>query len=548
MTSFRSRFRSAFKLAPGELRWPAVFAACFLLATLLPYLYGWAVTPSGFHYSGLLTNADEHNVYLSWMEQARRGALLFLDKFTTEPQPAAFLHLFFLPLGWVARVTGLPNVVIYHAARLVAGLLLLLAVYLLAAHFSGERRARRAAVLFAALGSGVGWLVYPQLHSIELGPGLFMPEAITFLSLLLNPLFCVSVFLLILAFLCLLISFQRRSWRFALAAGAAGLLLGNVHSYDMIPLVAVVTVFLAVLWVGEQRLPWLEIKLTALALAVMSPSVLYQLLLYRMNPIFRARADTPTLSSQLSPHPLLSYLLGFGLPLLLALGGAFVLLQQKPRARRSFLLVWLVVGFALVWAPLAFQRKLAEGVHIPICLLAAIGSASLCGRRRGSGLALVGLVLLCSPSSFYFVVTRTAKLGREVDFPPLYLHQDHLKAFRWLRENTPAEARVLCDPSLGSYLPQLSGNTVYLGHWAETLHFGEKYRRFRAFLRATTGDEMRRGLMEEAGLEYYLEDEVFDEGRLQPEAGPRFQANRSLLFQLERSFPKAAIYRFVGGR
>jgi hypothetical protein len=550
MRRLRPRFLSAFRLAPGELRWPAAFAACFMLATLLPYLYGWIVTPAGFHYSGLLTNADEHNVYLSWMEQARRGQLLFLDKFTTEPQPAAFFHLFFLLLGWAARLTRLPNVLIYHAARLVSGFLLLLAVYLLAAHFSGPRRPRRAALAFAAIGSGLGWLFYPRLHSIELGPGLFMPEAITFLSLLLNPLFCISVFLFILTLLFLLLSHERRSWRFALASGAAGLLLGNIHSYDLIPLLAVVAVYLAVLWLGERRLPGCELKLTVLALLLMSPSVLYQVFLYRINPVFRARADFPTLSSQLSPSPLLSYLLGFGLPLVLAVLGASLLLRERPRPRRSFLLIWLIVGFIALWAPLPFQRKLAEGLHIPIVVLAALGAAGLCEQRRWPGLALAALVLLTSPSSLLFGVGRSLALTQSPasHFPPLYLHRDHLKAFRWLKENTDPNERLLCNPLLGSYAPQLSGNTVYLGHWAETVEFNAKYQRFRAFLRATSGEEMRLRLMREAGLNYYLEDDVFDETRLWPEVGPRFRADRSPLFRLERRFPNAAIYRFLGSR
>ena len=51
-----------------ELRWVAVFALVVMALTCLPYLYGLLIRPPGAYYSGLLTNPDEHNVYLAYMK------------------------------------------------------------------------------------------------------------------------------------------------------------------------------------------------------------------------------------------------------------------------------------------------------------------------------------------------------------------------------------------------------------------------------------------------------------------------------------------------
>ncbi|MBE9471544.1 MAG: hypothetical protein IMY75_05515, partial [Chloroflexi bacterium] len=50
----------------------------------------------------------------------------------------AYIFLFHLPLGHVARWTGLPLVVVYHVARAAGGAVMLLSLYGLASRLSDK--------------------------------------------------------------------------------------------------------------------------------------------------------------------------------------------------------------------------------------------------------------------------------------------------------------------------------------------------------------------------------------------------------------------------
>ena len=57
--------------------------------------------------------------------------------------------------------------------------------------------------------------------------------------------------------------------------------------------------------------------------------------------------------------------------------------------------------------------------------------------------------------------------------PPLYLANDDSNALQFLK-TLPRGKVVLSLPFIGNYIPRESGQTAYIGHWAETLHFNEK--------------------------------------------------------------------------
>ena len=350
--------------ARGELRWAGAFAAAAMLLTAVPYLYGLHIRPSDAYYSGLLTNPDEHNVYLAYMKEVQEGRVFLIDPFTSEPQQGRVLNLFFLALGLVARLTRLGLPFVYQIARLIAGWLLLMAIYCLGAQAFSHIRARRLALVLAAFASGLGWLFRPQPgqpHPIDYGPGLIMPEAITFLSLLLNPLFCFSMFLMIVVIGLGASALASGSTRAAVLAGVAALVLGNIHSYDTIPVAAVLAAYL--FWLALKRKAGLRtLGLAMLVAAIALPSLAYQFWLVRSGEVTLAvkTAETPVFS----PSPVM-LAMGLGLPLALALAGAVRVVRARSPEGAVLLTIWLLVGFALAYAPVPFQRKLAQGLHIP---------------------------------------------------------------------------------------------------------------------------------------------------------------------------------------
>ena len=542
-----ARLSRALRLAPGEWRWPAAVAAAVMGCTLLPYLLGWLLTPPGHVYGGWLASPDEHNVYLSWIRQARDGHPVFYNLFTTEPQKPYFFNLYLLVLGLVARLPGVSLLGVYYAARIVLGWLMLMAVYLLAAHCHPALHVRRLAVAFTALASGLGWLFsllapagWSGATPIDYGSRLVMPEAIGFLSLLLNPLFCLSIALLVVIFLGANLAFERRSWRWALVAGGAALVLGNVHTYDLVTVWGVLFVALVVRGLAQRRFPTAEIGLAAIIGVLSLPFGFAQYWVYRTNPLVYARVGSPT-----ATPAVWAVLLGFGLPLALAGGWRT---RRSPGMR--FPLVWLLTGLALVYLPAPFQRKLAEGLWAPISILAAafVGE-TIWARWRGRTAVWVAaaVVAICAPSNAFFLVSQVNQFTsgdryfERILMPPLYLTDAQVAGARWLDEHAPFRAAVLSDSRIGNYLPRLAGVTVYVGHWDETKDFEGKLRRLLEFYAAATPDIERARLLRAENTRFLWHVEY---GPGEVPLGPHEPA-RSSLFRPVFQRGDVTIYRVV---
>src|SRR5205823_679799 len=101
-----------------------------------------------------------------------------------------------------------------------------------------------------------------------------------------------------------------------------------------------------------------------------------------------------------------------------------------------FLIAWVVAGLAVVYIPAAFQRKLAQGLHIPIAILAAMGAVALARRlaRRPVPVRVfvVLLLALMVPTNFRFVardLDRAVNLNRgSTLLHPVFWERNDLEA------------------------------------------------------------------------------------------------------------------------
>jgi hypothetical protein len=397
----------------AELRWSMMWALVVMAVTCVPYLYVAASAPPGTSFSGLLYAADDHCVYLSWAQQAAQGHFLLRDLFTGDPQRGIYVSLLSWLVGSVTRFTGVPLILVHHAVRVLFGALLLVLAYSLFAHFTPDRFTRRTAFWFLALSSGLGWLSPSGTPAGPPAPADFwQSEAITFTCLYVNGLFCAALSLMVGIFLLLATAEGKTGfarWGRVLGAGSLGLLLGNIHSYDVITMTGVWLTFLFLRMLMSRverrgvrvkrqrsRVPHSDLSgsqpltpdprpfdtgqalVNALVAAVIAlPSVAYQYYLYHVDPVFRNRAN-----DRFQAPPLPCYLLGYGLVAILAVAGA-VWVIRTAQARRWALgvgwlpIVWSIVGFVLPYLPFTFQRKLVMGLHLPLAFLAAVGAVAL---------------------------------------------------------------------------------------------------------------------------------------------------------------------------
>lgn len=494
----------------AEVRYAAGWASLLMAATCLPYLLCAFATPQGGVFPGSLFNADDHGVYFAWMRQGADGHLFFRNLFTSEPQLGRYVHLWFWALGGIAGVTGLPVPLVYHAGRVLAGIATLVLVYRLGAFFARDGFARRVIFWTTALSAGLGWLSWQETVSFRRPIDQWQPEAFTFHSLYTNGLFSVSLALMLGVVVGLLLAQLRGRSRYAVAAGACGFLLANIHTYDVITLAAVWAAYLVAIGVLAPKSLGPRLRDALVAVGVAAPAAAYQLWFYRAEAVFQQRVSVRTDSP-----PFGLTLLGYGLLLPLAAYGGWLLWRsRRPREapHAALPVVWAMVGLVLPNLGLSFERKLIMGEHLPLALLAGIGVFGLNwllfppgtpAVRRAIAAVLIGL-LAVSPVKFVLRDVQQA-LGPNLtstSVHPVWWRGDHFAALHWFRAHSSPDAVLLAQPIFAVYAPATTGRRVYAGHWGETPDFEDKVPEVNAFYTGTHPDPA--GFLKRTGATHVL--------------------------------------------
>jgi hypothetical protein len=179
------------------------------------------------------------------------------------------------------------------------------------------------------------------------------------------------------------------------------------------------------------------------------------------------------------------------------------------------LTAWVLGGLAAAYLPIAFQRKMIMGTHLPLSILAGLAVAAIAERRekcsggsRSAAAVAAGLVALLSVSSVRYLIRDVATANRDgttsTGAHPVYWDASDVRAWQWLGEHTPANAALLTFPLRGVIAPAFSGRAVYAGHWGETPAFTEKVRTVRDFYVGAMSSEARRRFLRENGLTHVL--------------------------------------------
>ena len=456
------------------------------MLSCLPYLIARFAAPEGWHFAGFLANPLDGHTYLAKMRQGAAGAWLFQLTYTPEAHQGAFIFVFYLALGHLARLTGLPLIVMFHLARLVTGLFLLLTAWRFIRRVSPHPAEQRLAFALLLSASGLGWL------GVMLGAfpiDLWIPEAFVPYSLYTNPHFPLSMALMLIIFEQIVWPRSEQpglAWRSLLSVGLVGLALALVLPFALMTVVVVLALYLAWSYLSQHRLPWSQIRPTLVVALCTGPVLLYDYWVSTSQPIFAGWS-----AQNVTPAPAISDLAwGYGLVGLLALVGAGLVWRSRNEGERLILL-WAVVTLLLVYAPFALQRRFITGSHLPLCLLAAIGlhrwgaSQALAPHRRR--LLITGLVTLGAIGTLFVwllpLLSMSQSAGLSETTARLFVRDEEKTIFKWLRENSSANTVVLAGPRLGMFLPGQARVRVYYGHPFETIEAAQKEAAVRAFYR-----------------------------------------------------------------
>jgi hypothetical protein len=382
--------------------------------------------------------------------------------------------------------------------------------------------------LFVCCGAGLGWLPLWWDHALPTPVDTWQPEAITFLSLYMSPLFCFSMLLQVAMVVLLLTGDRTGRMRYAVYAGVCGFLLGMTHTYDVITMTAIWTTYLIAqtIIVLRSKQPTKTITMSWLRAVVAGsitlPAVAYIAYQLKTEAVFQARANVATLT------PAFYWiLLGYGFCLAFAVIGGIAAarasnaIAEPPDSRNEWtvgrdsillLIVWGIVNILVAYTPCTFQRKLLQGAHFPIALLAGIGGAWLWNRlKRGAGnekypLYVLAMSLLLSLTNIRFLVREINRfqLGvSQTNQHRTYLQPGEIQALLWVRDHSSPGDGVQPLPWIGKvstgtgtrlyprdvalmyFTPGIANRHVYCGHWGETPAYNSKLAELNMFQSAS---------------------------------------------------------------
>ncbi len=460
---------------PGERgrSWqlPLLIGLALAVVTGLPYLYGYAVQPHSQVFMGFFYLGDDANTYLAKMRQGWEGAWAWQNRYTTESSPGAYLFLFWIVLGHLAALLNLPLIAVFHLARVGAAFALMGAAWMFITHFVEDRKARRFALFFCAVGLGLGYVIQALGHPVVFGNRTDtldwrMPELTAFYSVLALPHFAWSGVFAGLGVALTLKAIERGNLRLALLAGLAW--LGQASIHPQMPILMGGATGLALILRPAAPRGWLA---AALVFAIPAPYILYSYLAFIGNP--EVQRWTFHSKNALPPE---SFSLFFAIApqVLLALTGVWSAVRRRSR-EDLFLIGWLVLLAAILYLPNPagdLRRRFLDGLYLPLVVLGARGMYEVVLPRlrsvRSRALVPFSYVAFTAVGSAFLVLAPLA-VATESQYVVSRAEYDGLN---WL--GAMPMGRVLSMPGIGLYVPAYTSDTVYVGHYDETFDYYTK--------------------------------------------------------------------------
>jgi hypothetical protein len=444
----------------SQKRFLLIVALGVLLAATIPYLAA-VLLGHDQQFGGFLINPMDGHSYLAKMQEGYRGDWKFTLPYTAEQGQGAFLFLFYLALGHLARMAQLPLLAVFHGARIGGAAALIWAVSRLTKNIFGLSWDRKIAYLLILIGSGLGWIaVFAGLFTSD----FWVAEAFPFLSMYTNPHFSLGLAFIILSIL-------PGGNRPFLVKILLGLGTAVVQPFGVV-IVSLVLFGDSILWIADERPDWADIykseKIRSLAGFGLSGGavLIYQFWAILNDPIlaaWHAQNQTPTPS-------LVDLLISFSPVLIIAVFGIRKA-WQRPEARK--LVIWAAASVILVFIPWSLQRRFLTGIYVPLAVLSIFGLSWWSKKINANINFLAAMILIFSLPTNIIVVTSGLQAAIKQD-QQIFIDSDSLSALNWIKENTPQNELVIAEKNMGLYIPSFTGRRVVYGHPFETISAEEE--------------------------------------------------------------------------
>ena len=462
-------------ITAAEWRWVVLIGCGLVLLAFFPLLWVALIGTSQWQFMGALHNYLDGATYLSKMTLGMNGDWLVYFQHTPEAHNGVAIQLLYPLLGHLSRFSSIPPIVLFHVARVFASLFMYIALYQLAASIWSRVRARRVFFVIAVLGAGLGWLFAP-LTQLTFYPDLSIPEAFPFFSTLMNVHFPLTIGCLALLagfFIAVFRPGAEADPSLQMSYPVAGLLsvvLAVLYPQALVPIGGAVALSVGALLLRERRVPRLVWRWALSLLLPPIPFALYYFSIVAYNPAF---ADWNAQNYTAAP-PIWAFVLGFGLPLLVALPGIYRSIRRFERDGDRFMLLWLVCMLVFIYLPTNIQRRFAVGFMVPVAYFAAravedVWLTYISRRRRTLLFAVFVPLMALSQLLMLFLPVLPMATGSPERAVGVFLPRDYRDVYDWVRTHTRSDDVVLASPVVSVWIPGWAETRVVYGHPYETL-------------------------------------------------------------------------------
>jgi hypothetical protein len=480
-----------------------IWAIAALLWANLPYLVGYASSTPQHQFGGFFLYEQDGYSYLAKMRQGAQGAWEFHLPYTSEDeyQTGGFVYPFYLLLGKLAPL-GLSYPLLYHGARLLSSLLLLIVLAKFIARFVTDRRWQVWTWWLLLFSGGWGLLISTFVNPHYVAYELIAPDAFVF-SILYGTPHVILGFALFLIWIGYMLDTlnpaatapNRWPWRRIVIANLLGFITTLSREAYGPAFAGIFGVYLSTLIIQRRKIPWREGILVALSCIGAGLYGAYLVFIFHASPGLAAWSQQNAFTSP----DLFDFLIGFALLIVLATAGLYLYLARRRATcavrQLSFLIAWLIAGPLMAYLPITISRRLIVGWQIPLCIFGAYALLCLLDSKwpLRRGLAF-GALVASGLSTFFIIVGGTMFVTAQQ--PPLYQTADQLAALNWLGRNSSDRDVVLSDWRFGNLVPIYADARVFVGHPIETIGFKEKSAAIDHFFDPSTPEADRQALID----------------------------------------------------
>lgn len=510
-----------------DRRWVLSFALILMTITTLPYIIGYYRQGVDYRFTGFVIGVEDGNSYVAKMLLGSAGAWLFRTPYSIHHQSGMLAYLPYILLGKLAAPPALHEqlVVLFHLFRFIAGVLAIWATYGFYKLFILEMHWRRLALVIAAIGGGLGWLLLLLGEKSWMGSlplEFYSPESFGFLELFTLPHLSLGRALLLWGLSNYITDHQNGQMNLILAkqafnrisvprgvwTGVLWNILGLMQPLTILIGWSILVTHCSItggwqLWQQWRRLmtDWTSWKVftrhATWVIGLTLPLVLYNFFKFQYDPFLRQWLAQNIILSPSIGHYILAY--GVMMP--------FVFVGIHKMLRNNWWQGWLPVGWLIIlpvlaYAPHNLQRRLVEGAWVIIIMLAVKGIEGITNLKIYKWVKpsfwLASLMII--PSTIFLIAgsfQATWQPGQ-----PAFRPVAQVRAFQYLAEHAKSGSIILAGYETSNALPAWAPLRVVIGHGPESVGLTILQSKVWQIYQAGTLESTRQNLFSELNVDY----------------------------------------------